>query len=367
MQVPLLDLKAQYAELRDDILPAVEAVLDSQLCCNGPACRDLEAQVAEYCQAPAAVSVSSGTDALLAALMALEVGEGDEVIMPPFTFFATAGVVWRVGARPVFVDIDPVTFNIDPSKIEAAITPATKAIIPVHLYGQCADMDPILAIAEKHGLAVLEDAAQSIGATYKGKPACSMGDLGALSFYPTKNLGACGDAGMVITRREDLAGKLESIRNHGQGNTYIHDVVGGNFRMDSIQAVVLSIKLKHLDAWSAARRSHAAIYDEALADVDAVTTPKILDGNESIYNQYVIRAKDRDALRAHLGEQGIASGIYYPLSLHQQDCFASLGYKEGDFPESEKAAKEVLALPIHPELTAEQQQLVIEQIKAFYA
>jgi dTDP-4-amino-4,6-dideoxygalactose transaminase len=367
MQVPILDLQTQFAELKGEIMTAVEAVLDSQMCCNGPACRELEANVAAYSGCKAGVSVASGTDALLVALMALDLQPGEEVICPPFTFFATAGVVWRVGAKPVFVDIEPETFNIDPAKIESAVTSKTRAIIPVHLFGQCASMEPILEIARKHELFVLEDCAQSIGARQNGKPAGSMGDAGALSFYPTKNLGAVGDAGMIVTQREDLVPLLESIRNHGQGETYYHHRVGGNFRMDSIQAAALGVKLRKLDEWSDARRRHAARYDQLLADVAEVRTPVIRPENVSIYNQYVLRAQDRDALRKHLGEQGVSSGVYYPLSLHQQPCFAALGYKEGDFPVSEQAAREVLALPVFPEMTEEQQDHVVASIKQFYA
>jgi dTDP-4-amino-4,6-dideoxygalactose transaminase len=367
MQVPLLDLKAQYATLRDEMMSAVEAVLESQYFINGPAVRELESAVAAYSDCRGAVGVSSGTDALLCSLMSLGIGPGDEVITTPFTFFATAGSIWRVCARPVFVDVEPDTFNIDPAKIEAAVTDKTKAIMPVHLFGQTADMDPILAVAKKHGLAVIEDGAQAIGATYKGRKAGSMGTVGCFSFFPSKNLGGLGDGGMITTQDDELAGRLAQCRNHGQGATYIHTFVGANFRLDTIQAAGLLVKLKYLSRWSSGRRANAARYDELLADVAEVVTPTVRDGNVSIYNQYVIRVPRRDELHAHLREQGIGAAVYYPLSLHQQQCFAELGGKAGDFPVSEKAASEVLALPVFPELTDEQIVYVAETIKSFLA
>lgn len=368
MKVPLLDLTKQYAELKAEIMPAVEAVLDSQMVCNGPAVRELEKQVAEYCHAARGVGVASGTDALLCALMALEIGSGDEVIIPTFTFFATAGVVWRTGATPVFVDIEEDTFNIDPSAVEAAITDKTKAIIPVHLYGQMADMNAVMTIAEKHNLYVIEDAAQAIGSAQNGKKACSIGNVGALSFYPTKNLGACGDAGMCVTNDDGLAAAMERVRNHGQGSTYMHQTVGGNFRMDTIQGAILSIKLKQLDKWHEGRRKNAAIYDEMLAGLDGIVTPVVRDGNYMIYNQYVIRVKGsgrRDDLKKFLGDNEIASGVYYPLCLHLQECFASLGGKVGDAPVAELATEEVLALPVTGELSEEQIKFVAETIRRF--
>lgn len=366
MQVPMLDLKAQYAQFREEVLPAITEVADSQLYCNGPAVRDLEALLADASECKAGIGVSSGTDALLVSLMALEIGQGDEVITTPFTFFATAGCIWRTGAKPVFVDIEPDTFNIDPAKIEAAITDKTKAIIPVHLYGQMAEMDAIMDIARKHNLYVVEDAAQSIGSAYKGRKSCSIGTVGCVSFYPTKNLGAMGDAGMVLTNDEELAEKIRIFRNHGQSGTYMHKWVGGNFRMDSLCAVGLIIKHKHLESWAEGRRVNGKLYDQLLAGCGEVVTPVIREYNHSVYNQYVIRAQKRDELRAHLNDKGIGSGIYYPLGLHMQECFASLGYKEGDFPETEKACKEVLALPIFAELTEDQIKAVAEAIKAFY-
>jgi dTDP-4-amino-4,6-dideoxygalactose transaminase len=367
VHIPLLDLKTQYASIKDEIAPAIQSVVESQYFINGPEVKELEKLVAEYSQAKVAVGVSSGTDALLASLMALGVGAGGEVITTPFTFFATAGSIWRAGARPVFVDIDPATFNIDPSKIEAAITENTKAVMPVHLFGQCADMDPILEIAKKHNLPVIEDGAQAIGATYKGRKAGSMGTTGCFSFFPSKNLGGFGDGGMVTTQDEDLGQRLEMCRGHGGRDKYFNEFVGGNFRLDTLQAAVLIVKLRHLDKWSAARRANAARYNELLAGMDEVTTPTILEGNESIYNQYVIRVPKRDELQAHLQEQGVGTAIYYPVSLHQQNCFAALGYRAGDFPESEKAAGEVIAIPVYPEVTPAQQQYVVNAIQSFWA
>ncbi len=366
MKVPLLDLKAQYEPLRDQVVPALEEVLNSQYFINGPAVKQFETSVADYCGTAHAVGASSGTDALILSLMALDIGHGDEVITTTFTFFATAGSIWRVGAKPVFVDIDPVTFNIDPTKIEAAITDKTKAIMPVHLFGQCAEMDPILAIAQKHDLHVIEDAAQAIGCTYKGRQAGSMGTTGCFSFFPSKNLGGAGDGGMVTTHDAELAERLLDGRNHGSRPKYYHHWVGGNFRLDTMQAAYLQIKLPHLDGWSQKRRQNAALYDDLLKGLDAVTTPTIGPDNVSIYNQYTIRAQDRDGLRAHLTDAGIGSEIYYPVCMHQQECFASLGYQNGDLPEAEKAAIEVLALPIYPELTADQIRYVAETIDRFY-
>ena len=367
MKVPLLDLEAQYAGIREELAEAIGEVISSHAYCNGPAVRILEGRLAEYCGCAAAVAVSSGTDALLCSLMALGVGAGDEVITTPFTFFATAGVVWRLGARCVFVDIEPETFNIDPAGIEPAITERTRAVIPVHLFGQVAEMDPILAVAERHGLAVVEDAAQAIGATYRGRKAGSMGTVGCLSFYPTKNLGAMGDAGMILTQDAALAEKLAALRVHGETQKYFHKFVGGNFRMDSIQAAVLTVKLRHLDGWAARRRAIAARYDELLAGVPEVVTPTVRDYCVSVFHQYVIRVPRRDELKAFLAERGVATGVYYPLSLHQQECFRSWGYRPGDFPESEKAAAEVLALPVYPELRDEQVAHVAGTIREFFA
>ena len=365
MQVPLLDLKAQYATIKDEMLPAVEAVMDSQYFINGPEVKELEGMVAAYSGCKAAVGVSSGTDALLAALMALGIGPGDEVITTPYTFFATAGSIWRTGARPVFVDIEPDTFNIDAAKIASAVTEKTKAIMPVHLFGQVAEMDPIMELAKKRDLYVIEDAAQAIGAEYKGRKAGSIGTVGCFSFFPSKNLGGMGDGGMIVTQDEELADRLSQCRNHGSKPKYYHKWVGGNFRLDTLQAAGLIVKLRHLDDWSAKRRANAARYDELLADCGSVVTPTVRDYNVSIFNQYVIRAPRRDELQAALKNAGVGTAIYYPLSLHQQECFAELGHKAGDFPESEKAAGDSLALPIYPELTDEQICHVAGKVKEF--
>jgi len=379
LKVPLLDLKAQYASIRDDVRRAVDEVMESQYFILGPKVEELEKQVAAYSDVTHAVGVSSGTDALLAALMAADVQPGDEVITSPFTFFSTAGVIARLGARPVFVDIDPVTYNIDPGKIEAAATPRTKALIPVHLFGQSADMDPIMDTARKHNLIVIEDAAQSIGAEYKGKKAGSIGHIGIFSFFPSKNLGGFGDGGMVVTQDDALHEKLRMLRVHGSKPKYYHKIVGGNFRLDALQAAILLVKLKHLDAWSKKRRENAAAYDakfaaSGLPESGHISTPVPVykasgDTNHHIYNQYTIRTTDpghRDTLRAFLGESGIGTEIYYPLPLHLQECFRDLGYKKGDFPISEEAAASVLSLPIYPELTEEQQDYIVQKIVEFF-
>jgi dTDP-4-amino-4,6-dideoxygalactose transaminase len=379
MPVPLLDLQAQYATIQDELAPAIQSVMESQKFINGPEVKQLEAQVAAYCDAAHAVGVSSGTDALIVSLMSLGIGEDtpacrsgapcpgcDEVITTPYTFFATAGSIWRVGAKPVFVDIEPETFNIDPAAVESAITDRTRAIMPVHLFGQVAEMDPILTVAKRHGLAVIEDAAQAIGATYKGRKAGSMGTTGCFSFFPSKNLGGLGDGGMVTTQDPDLADRLAQCRNHGSKPKYFHKWVGGNFRLDTLQAAGLIVKLRHLDDWSAKRRANAAKYDQLFADHHEIVTPTVRDHNVSIYNQYVIRVPRRDELQAHLTEQGIGNAIYYPLSLHQQECFAQLGHKTGEFPHSEAAAAETVALPIYPELTDEQIEQVAQTVIGFY-
>jgi dTDP-4-amino-4,6-dideoxygalactose transaminase len=361
MQVPLLDLKSQYAGLKSEILAAVAEVLESQVCIGGPKVEELEEKVAAATGCKYAVGVSSGTDAILNSLMSLDIGPGDEVITTPFTFFATAGCIARVGATPVFVDIDPQTYNIAPAGIEAAVTDKTRAILPVHLYGQMADMDPIMAIAEKHDLFVIEDAAQSITSTYKGKKAGSLGTTGCFSFFPTKNLGGIGDGGMVVTNDENVYQRLTLMRNHGASPKYYHKYIGGNFRLDPVQAAALLVKLPHLDSWSAARRENANYYNEKFAGSD-IQTPVISPDCESIYNQYIIRVPDRDALFEQLKQNNIGCEIYYPLPLHLQECFQYLGYKQGDFPESEKAANEVLALPIYPELTRPMQDVVVNQV-----
>lgn len=369
MKVPLLDLKAQFAAIEPQVRAAIDRVLASQQFIMGPEVAALEREVAAYCGARHAVAVSSGTDAILCVLMCLDIGPDDEVIIPPFTFFSTAGCVARLGARPVFVDIEPRTFNMDPGKLEAAITPRTKAIMPVHLFGQCADMDAICGVADRRGIPVIEDAAQAVGATYKGRPAGTLGRVACFSFFPSKNLGAYGDAGMIVTDDAELAERLAVCRLHGSKPKYHHHFIGANFRLDALQAAILRAKLPHLERWHEARRRNAARYDELLAAPcggvespcgSAVTTPYIAPynrppaGGRSIYNQYVIRSPDRDGLQKHLTECGIGTEIYYPISLHLQKCFAYLVHREGDFPESERAQHEVLAIPIYPELTDEQ-------------
>lgn len=366
MKVPLLDLKAQFNPIKNEVMNAVEAVFESQQFINGPQVKELEKQIAAYSGCKSGIGVSSGTDAILCALMALDIKSGDEVITTPFTFFATAGCIWRVGAKPVFVDIDLNTYNIDINKIEKAITKKTKAIMPVHLFGQVADMDPIMEIAKRHNLFVIEDACQSIGASYKGRKAGSIGTVGCFSFFPSKNLGTAGDGGMIVTQDTALGERLEIMRGHGSKPKYYHQVVGGNFRLDTLQAAILLVKLKHLDYWSAGRRKNAEKYDNLLKALHFIVRPHIEPHNVSIYNQYVIRVPKRDELRKFLTEKEIGTEIYYPLSLHEQNCFKDLGHKKGDFPNSETAAAETVALPIYPELTDEQITYVAESIKSFY-
>jgi dTDP-4-amino-4,6-dideoxygalactose transaminase len=387
MQVPLLDLKPQYRALKAEIDAAIERVCDAQAFILGPGVRELESAVAAYSGCTHGIGMSSGTDALLAALMALDIGPGDAVITSPYTFFATAGTIARAGARSLFVDIDPVTFNLAPAAVERLLredcerrdgrlvhraTGATvRALMPVHLYGQMADMTPLMALAREFGLRVIEDAAQAIGAADGDKRrACSIGDIGCLSFFPTKNLGAFGDAGMCVTNDAALAAKLAMVRVHGMEPKYYHQLVGGNFRLDEIQAAVLAIKLQHLDAWTLGRQENACFYFETFEHAGLkgiVTLPAALPGVRHIYNQFVVRFPQRDALKKYLGECGVGSEIYYPVPLHQQQCFAPLGYQTGDFPESERAAAETLALPIFPELSREQLQYVVDCIAHFYA
>jgi dTDP-4-amino-4,6-dideoxygalactose transaminase len=396
--VPLLDLKAQYATIRDEVRAAVDTVLESQQCILGPAVTECEAKLAPYCGCAHAITVSSGSDALLISLMAEGIGQGDEVITTPYTFFATAGAIARAGAKPVFVDIDPKTYNIDPAGIEARITPRTKAIMPVHLYGQCAEMDPILELANRRGIAVIEDAAQAIGSEYKGRRAGSMGRYGCFSFFPSKNLGAAGDGGLVTTQDTAVAEKLRVLRVHGSKPKYYHSTIGGNFRFDSIQAAIVTVKLGHLDKWTAGRQSNAARYrrlfqaaglslpspsgrgaccaslpspsgrgagGEGASGEGLVQLPYEVPGNRHIYNQFVIRVPRRDQLQAFLRDQKIGNEVYYPVPLHVQQCFAYLGHREGDFPASEAAARETLALPIYPELSDQQAEWVVECIGQF--
>lgn len=378
MPIPILDLKAHHAPLRGEILAAIEKVFDSNAFILGSAVQELETQIAAYIGCKHAIGVSSGTDALLIALMALDLQAGDEVITTPYSFFATAGCIARLGAIPVMVDIDPVSFNIDPARIAAAITPKTKAIIPVHLYGQCADMQPIMEIAARHNLPVIEDAAQAIGSDYKdGKRACNIGTMGCLSFFPSKNLGALGDGGMVTTNDDQLAEKLKVLRVHGSKPKYYHKLIGGNFRLDSIQAAVLSVKLKYLDQWTEKRRQNAQRYTELFQKTDLLSSDKVVlpkpvyreagVKHDHIYNQFVVRVQDRDKLRDYLQkEQGIGTEIYYPVPFHLQECFAYMGLKRGAFPESERAADTTVALPIYPELTAQQQEEVVAAVRSFY-
>src|SRR4051794_2529619 len=351
MNVKLLDLQAQYLPLRQEIRQAIDEVCDEQALILGPHVERFERELAAYCGTKHAIGVSSGTDALLCSLMALGVGPGDDVVCPSFTFFATAGSIARLRAKPVFAEIDPRTFNIDPARIEEKLTPRTKAIMPVHLFGQVARMEPINQIAKKRGIPVVEDAAQAIGAKRNGKRACALGFAGCLSFYPTKNLGAFGDAGAICTDDDAFAEKCRKLRVHGSGHTYHHEMVGGMFRLAAIQAAVLSVKLRYLETWHEGRRRNAALYDQLFAG-SRVLTPKIDEGNWSIYNQYVIRITNgrRDPIKQKLSERSIGTGIYYPLGLHEQPCFKHLGYRAGDLPETERACREVLALPVYPEL-----------------
>lgn len=371
MKVPLLDLKLQYQTLKPEIEPVLSELLESQQFVLGPKVEECEQAIADYCGVKHACAVSSGTDALLAALMNESVGPGDEVITTPYTFFATAGSIVRLGARPVFVDIDPLTYNMDVKQIESKITSRTKAVMPVHLYGQTVPMTSILELARKKNLAVIEDAAQAIGAEDEGRRAGSMGLYGCLSFFPSKNLGCFGDGGMVVSRDEETVKRLKVLRNHGSEKKYFYKKVGGNFRLDALQAAVLTVKLKHLDSWTEMRTRNAARYDRfffdsGLENSQKVMPPKALSGRH-VYNQYVIRVKQRDSLMKFLGERGIGTEIYYPQPLHLQECFHDLGYRSGDFPESERASLETLALPIYPELAQEQQDYVVTAIHDFFS
>ena len=371
MGVPLLDLRAQYERIRHEIEPVITEIVESQYFVMGPQVKECEAAVAKYSACAHGIGVSSGTDALLVSLMAEGIGPDDEVITTPYTFFATAGCIARVGARPVFVDIDPVTYNLDPELIESRITPRTKAIMPVHLYGQMADMDPVLKIAAKHGLVVIEDAAQAIGSEYKGRRAGSLGDYGCFSFFPSKNLGCFGDGGMVVTNDAARAERLMRLRNHGAKPKYHHGIIGGNFRLDTLQAAIVTTKLSHLDTWTAERQSNAVRYDQLFAGsgllaTGTVSIPQVKESRH-IFNQYVIRVSRRDELRDHLKSREIGSEVYYPVPMHLQECFANLAYGRGDFPEAERAAEETLALPIFPELSDRQAESVVEAIAEFYS
>jgi dTDP-4-amino-4,6-dideoxygalactose transaminase len=383
MNVPLLDLKAQFTSIKEEINAAIAEVLESQQFILGPKVQECEQAIAKYSQCSHAVGVSSGTDALLICLMAEGIGSGDEVITTPYTFFATAGAIARVGAKPVFVDIDPVSYNLDASQIEAKVTRHTRAIIPVHLYGQMADMDSVMRIAEKHKLVVIEDAAQAIGAEDNGRRAGSVGHYGCFSFFPSKNLGAAGDAGMVVTNDASCAENLVRLRAHGSEPKYYHQVIGGNFRLDALQAVVVSVKLRHLDDWTAARQRNAARYDRLFAESGLkvadtsrgssrtsgggtadLCVPKVVTSRH-IFNQYIIRVSRRDKLKAALESKGVGAEIYYPVPLHLQECFSHLGYAAGSLPESERAANETLALPIYPELGDHQARYVVQCVREF--
>ena len=373
MHVPLLDLVAQHRTMADQVHAAVDAVIDEQRFVLGPVVERFEEEVASYLGVPHAVGCANGTDAILLSLRALDVRPGDEVVTTPFTFFATAGAIHNIGARPVFADIRPDTFNLDPAAAEAAITERTRAIIPVHLFGQLAEMPAFRALGDRRGVKIVEDAAQAIGARQQ-TPAGewittgSLGDACTFSFFPTKNLGGFGDGGMVVTQHAATAERLAKLRVHGGRQMYHHEEVGYNSRLDALQAAVLSVKLPYLAGWSEARRQNARFYDEALAGVAEVVTPVVLPVNETIVNQYTIRVLDgkRDALAAFLKERGVGSSVYYPLPLHLQECFGYLGYREGEFPESERAAKEVLSLPVYPELSKAQRAHVAESIRAFF-
>ncbi len=368
MQFPFLDLKAQFATIRDEVMTAVNRVIESQQFIMGPEVSALEEEIKAQVGCQHVFGCASGSDALLLALMALDIGPGDEVITVPFTFVATAGCVARLHARPVFVDIDPETFNLEPSRLEAAITARTKAIIPVHLFGLPADLDPILAIATRHGIPVIEDAAQAIGAKYKGRLAGSLGTFGCYSFFPSKNLGGAGDGGLVTTNDPALAAKLKLLREHGSRSKYDYEILGINSRLDALQAAILRVKLKHLDRWTAARQRNAVRYRQLIEEC-GLSKHLRLQARPAyathIYHQFTIRVRRRDQLKAHLAQQGIPSEIYYPHPLHLQPAFANLGYRPGDMPESEAASREVLSLPIYPELTDEQLQMVVHAIAGF--
>ncbi len=384
MKVPLLDLKAQHLSIKEEINAAIAEVMESQCFILGPKVQECENEIARYSGCRHALGVSSGSDALLICLMAEGIGPGDEVITTPYTFFATAGAIARVGAKPVFVDIDPVTYNIDPAQIEVAVTARTRAIIPVHLYGQMAGMDEITRIAEKHRLVVIEDAAQAIGAEFKSRRAGSIGHYGCFSFFPSKNLGAAGDAGMVVTNDGKRAEKLTQLRAHGAKTKYFYQIIGGNFRLDAIQAAIISVKLRYLDGWTSARQRNAARYEKLfleaglnVTDTSSYATGTFASGtteilpprvmtDRHIFNQYVIRVPRRDELKAALASKGVGTEVYYPVPMHLQECFNHLGHSPGSFPESEGAARETLALPIYPELGEEQARHVVRCVREFF-
>jgi dTDP-4-amino-4,6-dideoxygalactose transaminase len=373
MHVPLLDLKAQYATIKAEVEAAIAEVMESQHFILGPRVEECEKAIAQYSGCSYGVGVSSGTDALLACLMAENIGPGDEVITTPYTFFATVGAIARVGATPVFVDIDPETYNLDTNQISEKVTGKTRAIIPVHLYGQMADMDAVMDIAGKHGLTVIEDAAQAIGAEHKGQRAGSIGHYGCFSFFPSKNLGAAGDGGMIVTNDAGRAERLKCLRAHGSKPKYHHKIIGGNFRLDALQAAIVTAKLRHLNEWTAGRQQNARKYDQlfseaglAVAGTESphVGLPSVVT-DRHIFNQYVIRVSQRDELQKVLQQKGIGTEVYYPIPMHLQDCFAFLGRGVGTYPESERAAKETLALPIYPEISEAQLRYVVESVRDF--
>jgi dTDP-4-amino-4,6-dideoxygalactose transaminase len=372
MKVPLLDLRAQYETIRDEVRTAVDRVFDSQHFVLGAEVQVLEEEIARYSQTKFAIGCASGSDALLLALMSCAVGPVDEVITSPFSFFATASSITRLGARPVFVDIDERTFNLDPALVDAALTEKTKAIVPVHIYGQCAEMDPLIELSQPRGIPIIEDAAQAIGAEDRGRRAGSIGTIGCLSFYPSKNLGGAGDGGMLVTSDLEHVRRLHMLRLHGEESKYHHKMVGINSRLDALQAAVLRAKLPHLDEWTTARQRKAQQYELMFLDAglaERIAAPLVRRNTRHIFHQFVIRVRDgrRDALREHLRECGVGTDVYYPVPLHLQECFAYLGYQEGDFPIAEAAAKETLALPVYPELTDEQQDYVVGSIAKFFA
>jgi dTDP-4-amino-4,6-dideoxygalactose transaminase len=361
--IPFLDLKAQYATIKDEIEPAVLNVLASGQYVLGSEVARLEEEFAAYCGARHAIAVNTGTSALHLALLAADVGPGDEVVTVPFTFVATAAAICYAGARPVFVDVEPTTLTMDPAKLEEAITPRTKAIVPVHLYGQMADMDAIRAIADQYGIPVIEDACQAHGAEYRGRRAGSIGISGCFSFYPGKNLGACGEGGMIVTNDDDHARMTRMLRDWGQGERYHHLVKGFNYRMDAIQGAILRVKLRHLDAWTEARRAHAAHYSSLLAGSTQVGIPLEAIGRRHVYHVYAVRSRDRSGLQRALSAEGVQSGLHYPIPVHLQKAYAELGHRTGDFPVSEAAAREVLSLPIYPEMTAQQVRHVVAAVE----
>ena len=368
IKVPLLDLKAQFNTIRKEILDAVKEVFETQYFILGPKVKRFESEVGKYIGTTRAVGCASGSDALALALMAVGVGHGDEVVTSPYTFFATAGAIHRVGARPVFVDIDPATYNIDPQKTVDRLRSKVKAVIPVHLFGQCANIEPIVEAAGQRGITVIEDAAQAIGVKRNGKSAGTFGDFGCFSFFPSKNLGGAGDGGLVVTTSDEMEQKVRSLRVHGSSGRYYHKCIGINSRLDALQAAVLLVKLRYLEKWSEGRAKNAADYAKLFSEkglTDRLTLPETETGNTHIYNQYVIRTPKRNELQVYLKEKGIGCAVYYPIPLHLQECFSYLGYNEGDFPESEKASRETLALPIYAEMTMEQKETVVDAVSDF--